>query len=87
MAIITLYRLTRFRYTRQFTETQHPEHNESHLYIGKWNYQLKMAVFWVIAPCSLIEIYRRFKGACYLHHQAIVLMMEEASSSETSVNF
>jgi hypothetical protein len=37
---------------------------------------MKMAVFWVVARCSLIEVYRR---------QA--LMMEAASTSETSVNF
>jgi hypothetical protein len=35
-----------------------------------------MAVFWVVAPCSLIEVYR-----------LIVLMMEAESTSETSVNF
>jgi hypothetical protein len=28
-----------------------------------------MAVFWVVAPCSLVEVYRRFRGACCLHHQ------------------
>jgi hypothetical protein len=36
----------------------------------------KMAVFWVAAPCSLVEVYRH-----------ITLMMEAASISETSVNF
>jgi hypothetical protein len=30
---------------------------------------MKMAVFWVAAPCSLVEVYRRFKGAYCLHHQ------------------
>jgi hypothetical protein len=30
---------------------------------------LKMAVFWVVAPFYLVEIYRRFRGACCLHHQ------------------
>jgi hypothetical protein len=30
---------------------------------------LKMAVFWAVTPCSLVEVYRRFRGACYLHHQ------------------
>jgi hypothetical protein len=38
---------------------------------------MKMAVFWVVAPCSLVEVYRRFRGACCLHHQ----------DNETSVNF
>jgi hypothetical protein len=28
-----------------------------------------MAVFWVVAPCSLVEVYQRFKGSCCLHHQ------------------
>jgi hypothetical protein len=30
---------------------------------------LKIAVFWVVAPCSLVEIYQRFRGPCCLHHQ------------------
>jgi hypothetical protein len=28
---------------------------------------MKMAVFWDVAPCSLVEVYRR--GAHCLHHQ------------------
>jgi hypothetical protein len=32
-----------------------------------------MAVFWVVAPCSLVEVYRRFRGACCLHHQAVIV--------------
>jgi hypothetical protein len=51
-----------------------------------------MAVFWDVAPCSPVEVYRRFRGGCCLHHQdddggVIDLMMEAASISETSVNF
>jgi hypothetical protein len=30
---------------------------------------LKMVVFWVVAPCSQVEVYRRFRGVCYLYHQ------------------
>jgi hypothetical protein len=30
----------------------------------------KMAVFWVVAPCSLVEVYRRFSGAWCLHYQS-----------------
>jgi hypothetical protein len=37
---------------------------------------MKMVAFWVVAPCSLVEVYRLF-----------VLLMEAASISETSVNF
>jgi hypothetical protein len=31
----------------------------------------KMAVFWVVAPCSLVEIYHRFRGPCCVHHQSV----------------
>jgi hypothetical protein len=37
-----------------------------------------MAVFWVVASCSLVEVYRRF---------IIAMMMETVSTSETLVNF
>jgi hypothetical protein len=30
---------------------------------------MKIAVFWVVAPCSLVEFYQRFRGPCCLHHQ------------------
>jgi hypothetical protein len=40
-----------------------------------------MAVFWDV-PCSLVEFYRRFRGACYLHYQGDE---EVVSTSETSV--
>jgi hypothetical protein len=30
---------------------------------------MKMAVFWVVAPCRLVEVYRRFRGLYCLHHQ------------------
>jgi hypothetical protein len=38
---------------------------------------MKTAVFWVVAPCSLLEVYRCFRGAWCLYHQGgpIVLMM------------
>jgi hypothetical protein len=42
-----------------------------------------MAVFWVVAPCSLAEdLLSSSSGQC-----AIALMMETASTSETLVNF
>jgi hypothetical protein len=28
---------------------------------------VKMAAFWVVAPCSLVEVYQRFRGTCCLH--------------------
>jgi hypothetical protein len=54
---------------------------------------MKMAaVFWVVAASSLVEVYRRFRGACCLHYQGdeealIALMMEAASTCETTINF
>jgi hypothetical protein len=30
---------------------------------------MKMAVFWAVAPCILVEVQRRFTGACYLYHK------------------
>jgi hypothetical protein len=44
---------------------------------------MKMAAFWFVAPCSLVQFYRRFKGTCCL----IAVMIEAASISETSANF
>jgi hypothetical protein len=29
----------------------------------------KMAVFWVVAPCSLVEVYHRFGGPSWIKHQ------------------
>jgi hypothetical protein len=37
-----------------------------------------MTVFWDVEPCSLLEVYRRFRRA---------LTMEAANTSGTSVNF
>jgi hypothetical protein len=45
-----------------------------------------MAVFWDVAPCSLVEVYQRLRGVCCLHHQGDE-MMEAISTSETLVNF
>jgi hypothetical protein len=30
---------------------------------------MEMAVFWVVIPCSLVEVYQRFRGPHCLHHQ------------------
>jgi hypothetical protein len=40
---------------------------------------MKMAVFWVVAPYRLVEVYRG--------DQLVFLTMEAASTSKTSVNF
>jgi hypothetical protein len=46
-----------------------------------------MAVILVVAPCSQVEVYGRFRDAFCLHNHLITLMMQAASISETSVNF
>jgi hypothetical protein len=46
---------------------------------------MKFRAFWDVAPCSHVEVDRRFRGTYCLHHQVIALMMEEIRTSETSV--
>jgi hypothetical protein len=38
---------------------------------------MKVAVFWVVVPCSLMEVYECFDA----------LLVEAASTSETPLNF
>jgi hypothetical protein len=45
---------------------------------------MKMAVFWDVAPCSLVEIDWHFRGAYCLHNQGDAY---SEGTSETSVNF
>jgi hypothetical protein len=51
----------------------------------------KVAVFWVVAPCSLVEVYQRFRGPCCLHPPTSTrlhtLTMEAARTSKTLANF
>jgi hypothetical protein len=42
---------------------------------------MKMAVFWDVAPCSLLDIDRRFRGAYCLHHQGDALISPEICGS------
>jgi hypothetical protein len=44
--------------------------------------RMKMAVFWVVVPCSLVEVYQRVRG-----NALVALMVEAASTSETLLNF
>jgi hypothetical protein len=43
---------------------------------------MKMTVFWDVAPCSLVEVYRRFRGAYFLHHGAT----SQKTFSDTSLD-
>jgi hypothetical protein len=40
---------------------------------------MKMAVFCIVAPCRLPEIYGRFRGACCLLHQTTLRYNPEDS--------
>jgi hypothetical protein len=40
---------------------------------------MKITIIWDITLCSLIQVYRRFRGAYYLHHHS--------DECETSVNY
>jgi hypothetical protein len=46
-----------------------------------------MAVFWDVAPCSLVEVYRSFRGACCFHHQQWVSTRLHGATSQTTVIF
>jgi hypothetical protein len=35
-----------------------------------------MAVFWVVAPCSLVEVYQRFRGPRCLHHLPLSIIYQ-----------
>jgi hypothetical protein len=48
---------------------------------------MKMTVFWVVTPCGLVEIDRRFRSAYFPHHQDSKCPNDAVSIFETSVNF
>jgi hypothetical protein len=48
---------------------------------------MKMAVFWVVALCRLVQVYQHSRDPYCLHHQGNeALMMEAVQTSETLVN-
>lgn len=53
-------------------------------YVQNWlELSRKMAVICVVAPCSLADVYQRFRSRCCLHHQG----HECTHRPETLVNF
>jgi hypothetical protein len=48
---------------------------------------MKMAVFWDVAPCSLVEIGQRFRGAYCLHHQGDEYQTARRNISQKTVIF
>jgi hypothetical protein len=45
----------------------------------------KMTVFWDVASCNLVEVYRRFRASCCLHHQSDELLIPEDNYLQTSI--
>jgi hypothetical protein len=50
-------------------------------------WSMKISVVWLVAPCSLVEIDVRFRGAYCRHHQGDRPDDEGVSTFETSDNF
>jgi hypothetical protein len=44
---------------------------------------MKITVFWVVAPCSLVEVYWRYRGACCFHNQGDRL--HSATTQKTAI--
>jgi hypothetical protein len=42
---------------------------------------LKMSVSWVVVQCNVVEVYRRFRGACCLRRQGIAMFKQFHYSS------
>jgi hypothetical protein len=42
---------------------------------------MKLAVFWVVVPCNLVEVYRRFSGSFCLHQRGDVSRMMVGAST------
>jgi hypothetical protein len=61
------------------------EKSEQDYFVIPFNFKgnLKFTVFWDVAPCSHVEVDRRYKGAYFLHLQGDV-MMEAVCTSEMS---
>jgi hypothetical protein len=55
------------------TERDALRKNANHRYMKINNFNSEMAVFWDVAQCRPEEVYRRFRGTFWPHHQAIAL--------------
>jgi hypothetical protein len=71
---LRLYQMSHFPKTscrKKNIRVRQSQHGLTKIYfinsvIYVWN--TKMAVFYVVGPCSLVDVYQRFGGACCLHH-------------------
>jgi hypothetical protein len=46
---------------------------------------IKFRIFWDVALCSHVEVYRRFRGAYCLHHQVIETRLHGAIAQKTLI--
>jgi hypothetical protein len=53
--------------------------------ISERNLPLKMTVFWDVAPCSMVEIDRRFGGAYCLHLYALMKLTDVSEVLTASI--
>jgi hypothetical protein len=51
------------------TQNKYCKGNSLPITVAQPKLNTKMAVFWVAAPCSLVEVYQRFRDRCCLRHQ------------------
>jgi hypothetical protein len=47
---------------------------------------MKMAVFWIVAPCSLVEVYRHFRSVSCLHRQGPDIWRQQAPATYNPEN-
>jgi hypothetical protein len=67
----------------EFTRSNNNTTNEIGFICFETSYQLRMTVFWRVAPYSLTDIYQNLKGACCLHHRGYHMDMVAACSFAT----
>jgi hypothetical protein len=46
---------------------------------------MKMAIFWVVAPCSLVEVYRRFRGSLAASIIGAIALRHGATIQKTAI--
>jgi hypothetical protein len=52
---------------------------------GSHGGEYEMTVFWVVAPCSLVEVHQRFRGSCCLHHHGGKSMVTNNGSHHSQI--
>jgi hypothetical protein len=82
--LLTFKSLLMSRLLLGFSSDQFQRFSKQNLVCVSWMYHLicvKLTLLWDVAPCSLIGIYRRFRGAFCLYRQGYEWMWDETSVS------